>query len=49
MRKAGVDNEARHALVGHAFQSESGSYGRWAADALSREVEKLPRYDVQGS
>ena len=46
MRRANVDVEARHALVGHAFTSESGTYGTWDAAALRRELEKLPRYAV---
>lgn len=49
MRRAQVDIEARHALVGHAYKTESGSYGQWAAKALSREVEKLPRYEAEGA
>lgn len=49
MRRADVDYEARHVLVGHALRTESGSYGTWDARALSREVEKLPRYEVPGA
>lgn len=44
MRRADVDYEARHRLIGHAFKTESGDYGVWDAKSLSREVEKLPRY-----
>lgn len=46
MRRAQVDYEARHVLVGHAHNTESGTYGHWDATALKREVEKLPRYAI---
>jgi integrase len=46
MRRARVDYEARHVLVGHAHQTESGTYGEWDAVALKREIEKLPRFDL---
>lgn len=46
MRKARLDYEARHVLVGHAHQTESGSYGEWDPPSLKHEVEKLPRFDL---
>lgn len=46
MRRAQLDYEARHVLVGHAHQTESGTYGEWDAASLKREVDKLPRIDL---
>lgn len=46
MRKASLDYEARHVIVGHAFKTESGTYGRWTASALKREIDKLPTIDM---
>jgi integrase len=43
MRRAKLDYEARHVLVGHAHQTESGTYGEWDAPSLKREIDKLPR------
>lgn len=44
MRKAQLDYEARHVLIGHAHQTESGTYGEWDAPSLKRELDKLPRF-----
>ncbi len=46
MRRAKVDYEARHVLVGHAHQTESGTYGEWDPVALKGEMDKLPRFKV---
>lgn len=46
MRRAGIDFEARHALTGHAYKTEGGTYGHWSPAALHREIEKLPRYQL---
>ena len=46
MRRAKLDYEARHVLVGHAHQTESGTYGEWDAASLKREIDKLPHIDL---
>ena len=46
MRRADFDFEARHVLVGHAHQTEGGSYGEWDPASLKREIDKLPRIDL---
>jgi len=46
MRRAKLDYEARHVLVGHAHQTESGTYGEWDPVALKGEMDKLPRFQV---
>lgn len=47
MRKAQLDYEARHVLIGHAHQTESGTYGEWDAPSLKRELDKLPRFETE--
>lgn len=47
MRRARLDYEARHVLVGHAHQTESGTYGEWDAASLKRELDKLPRFETE--
>ncbi len=46
MRRWKLDYEARHVLVGHAFPTESLTYGEWGVAALKSEVDKLPRFDL---
>jgi integrase len=46
MRRARLDYEARHVLVGHAHQTESGTYGEWDAASLKREIDKLPTLEI---
>lgn len=45
-REAGMDPEAREAIPGHAPATEGQRYGGWSLVALSREVERLPRFEV---
>jgi integrase len=45
-REAGMDPEAREVIPGHVPSTEGGRYGGWTLVALSREIERLPRFEV---
>ena len=45
-RRVGMDPEARDAIQGHAPKTEGQAYGEWPMDALSHQMERLPRYEA---
>lgn len=47
-RLASVDRAAADVMQGHAPRTEGDKYGAWPPRVLQPEVEKLPRYAVNG-
>lgn len=47
-RKYGMDKEARDFMMGSRSQTDAREgYGDWPPSVLTRELEKLPRFDVE--
>ena len=46
-RKANMSPEVRDAIQGHVPRTEGEAYGDFSAEVMLREINKLPRYELQ--